>query len=97
MARAKAETATKAKTRSSKHPSKAFRKVIAPDVPEDSEGSRTSSSLDDDAFGTQDDTDDSSSRDETDDTEGALDADSSTSSADQAVPELTRADGCRLG
>ena len=74
MARAKAETATNTKTRSSKHPSKAFRKVIAPVVPEDLEDSRTSSSLEDDASGTEDAADDSS-RDETDDSEGALDPD----------------------
>ncbi|GAA5964893.1 hypothetical protein JCM8115_000144 [Rhodotorula mucilaginosa] len=61
MARAKAETATKAKTRNSKHPSKAFRKVIAPIMPEDSEGSGASSNLEDDASDTETAADDSSS------------------------------------
>lgn len=95
MARAKAETAATAKTRSSKHPSKTFRRVIAPDVPEDLEDSRTSSSLEDEASGTEDAADDRS-RDETDDSEGASDPDSSTPSADQAFPQLNRADLCRL-
>jgi hypothetical protein len=80
MARAKAETATKAKTRSSKHPSKTFRKVIAPVVPEDSEGSGASSSPEDDASGAEDAADDSSS-DETDGSKGARDPSSSASSA----------------
>ncbi|TKA56578.1 hypothetical protein B0A53_01770 [Rhodotorula sp. CCFEE 5036] len=70
MARAKAETATKAKTRSSKHPSKTFRKVIAPVVPEDSEGSGASSSPEDDASGAEDAADDSSS----DETDGSKDS-----------------------
>lgn len=96
MARTKAETATKAKIRSSKHPSKTFRKVTAPDVPEDSENSRTSSSLEDDASGTEDAADDSSS-DATHASQGASDPESSTPSADQAFPQLNRADLlCRL-
>ena len=82
MARTKAEApATKAKARSSGHPAKAFRKVIAPDASKGSKGSGTSCGLDDRASDSEEDTDEDSSGSETDTAEDATGTGSTVSAA----------------
>lgn len=83
MARTKAVAPTKAKSRSSDHPAKALRKVIAPDESKDSDDRETSSSSDDEEPGVEEDTDDdnSSSSSEEEESEDSSDTESTASSA----------------
>ncbi|GAA5964891.1 hypothetical protein JCM8115_000143 [Rhodotorula mucilaginosa] len=82
MGRAKAVVpATKAKARSSGHPANTFRKDIEPVASKGSKGSDTSSSLDGETSGSEEETDEDSSGSETDTAEDATGTGSAAASA----------------